>query len=80
VFSAAETEFKETLCLCAFVPVNNETFEERPILVKYKEGDNFNHRNTLSISRIARKLHFVPKFEPDAVIGQKGALCKGLAT
>jgi len=25
----------------------NETFEERPILSKYKEGDNFNHRNTL---------------------------------
>jgi len=43
-----------------------ETFEERPILSKYKEGDNFNRRNTLSISRIARKLHFVPKFEPDA--------------
>jgi len=30
----------------------NETFEERPILAKYKEGDNFNRRNTLSISRI----------------------------
>ena len=30
----------------------NETFEEHPILAKYKEGDNFNHRNTLSISRI----------------------------
>jgi len=30
-----------------------ETFEERPILAKYKEGDNFNHANTLSISRIA---------------------------
>jgi len=29
-----------------------ETFEERPILAKYKEGDNFNHRNTFSISRI----------------------------
>jgi hypothetical protein len=23
-----------------------ETFEERPILPKYKEGDNFNRRNT----------------------------------
>jgi hypothetical protein len=56
----------------------NETFAEYPILLKYKEGDNFNHRNTVSISRIARKLHFVPKFEPDAVIGQKGVLCKGL--
>ena len=57
---------------------NNETFEEHSILSKYKEGEDFNRRNTLSISRIARKLHFVPKFEPDAVIGQKGALCKGL--
>jgi len=57
----------------------SETFEERSILSKYKEGDNFNRRNTRSISRIARKLHFVPKFEPDAVIGQKRALCKGLS-
>jgi len=31
---------------------NREAFEERPILAKYKEGDNFNRRNTLSISRI----------------------------
>jgi len=31
---------------------HGETFEEHPILSKYKEGDNFNHRNTLSISRI----------------------------
>jgi four helix bundle protein len=30
----------------------SETFEEHSILTKYKEGDNFNHRNTLSISRI----------------------------
>jgi hypothetical protein len=29
-----------------------ETFSEHSILLKYKEGDNFNHRNTLSISRI----------------------------
>jgi len=29
-----------------------ETFEERPILAKYKEGDNFNRRDILSISRI----------------------------
>ena len=29
-----------------------EAFEECPILAKYKEGDNFNHRNTLDISRI----------------------------
>ena len=45
---------------------NSETFEEHPILPKFKEGENFNHRNTLSISRIALSLHFVPKFEPDA--------------
>jgi len=47
-------------------------------LFKFKEGENFNHRNTLSILRIALKLHFVPKFEPDTEIGQKGAFCKGL--
>ena len=32
----------------------------------------------LSILRIAPKLHCVPKFEPDAEIGQKGAFFKGL--
>jgi len=37
-----------------------------------------NRRNTLSILRIALKLHCVPKFEPDAGIGQKGAFCEGL--
>jgi len=30
----------------------NETFEKRSILFKAKEGDNFNHTNTLSILRI----------------------------
>jgi hypothetical protein len=25
----------------------SEAFEEHPILAKYKEGDNFNRRNTL---------------------------------
>jgi len=29
-----------------------ETFEKRSILFKFKEGENFNHRNTRSISRI----------------------------
>jgi hypothetical protein len=29
-----------------------ETFEKRSILFKSKEGENFNHRNTLSILRI----------------------------
>jgi len=30
----------------------SETFEKCPILFKAKEGENFNHRNTLSILRI----------------------------
>jgi len=29
-----------------------ETFEKCQFLFKFKKGDNFNHRNTLSISRI----------------------------
>ena len=49
-------------------------------MLKVKEDENFNHRNTSSISRIALKLHCVPKFESDAEIGQKGAFCKGLVT
>ena len=42
----------------------DETFEKCSILFKFKEGENFNHRNTLSILRIALMLHCVPKFEP----------------
>jgi len=30
----------------------NETFAKRSILFKAKKGDNFNHKNTLSILRI----------------------------
>jgi len=30
----------------------DETFEKCPILVKVKEGENFNRRNILNISRI----------------------------
>jgi len=30
----------------------SETFEKRSILFKAKEGEDFNHRNTLSILRI----------------------------
>jgi len=37
------------------------------ILSKVKEGENFNHKNTCSISRIELKLHFVQNVEPDAV-------------
>jgi len=47
-------------------------------LFKVKEGENFNHRNTLSILRIALKLHCVPKFEPDTEIEQNGVFFKGL--
>jgi len=59
-------------------------------LFKFKEGENFNHRNALSILRIKLKLHFVQNVEPDpreisfafhgagTEIGQKGAFCKGL--
>ncbi len=42
------------------------------------QREDFNHRNTLSISRIELKLHFVQNAESDAEIGQKGAFCKGL--
>jgi len=34
------------------VSINNETFEKCSFLFKAKEGENFNHRNTLSILRI----------------------------
>jgi len=40
-------------------------------MVQFKEGKNFNHRNTLSILRI--------KFEPDTEMGQRGVFCKGLS-
>jgi hypothetical protein len=33
-------------------PLQIESFEERSILLKFKEVDNFNQRKTLSISRI----------------------------
>jgi hypothetical protein len=48
-------------------------------LFKFKKVDNFNHRNTLSISRInPPKIGGGLKFEPDAEIEQKGAFCKGI--
>ncbi|MBW2563208.1 MAG: hypothetical protein JRE29_04095 [Deltaproteobacteria bacterium] len=54
-------------------------FEVCAYLFEFKEGDNFNHRchvvnalgvNIWNISRIALKLHCVPKFEPDEEIEQ----------
>jgi hypothetical protein len=47
-------------------------------LFKFKEDEIFNHRNTLSILRIALKLHFVQNVESDTEVGQKGAFYKGL--
>ena len=44
---------------------------------KFKEGANFNRRNTLSILRIALKLHCVPKFKPDAKIGKISSFRSG---
>ena len=43
--------FYRNLCFAKDDVMSMETFEERPILAKYKEADNFNRRNTLSISR-----------------------------
>ena len=56
----------------------NKTFEKCSFLLKFKEVENFNHRNTYGISRIKLKLHFVHNVETDAEIGQKGAFCRGL--
>jgi len=57
----------------------NEAFEKHASLFKFKEGDNFNRRNTRSILRInPPKFGGGLKFEPDAEIGQKGGFCKSL--
>ena len=57
-----------------------ETFEKCSILFKFKEDENFNRRNTLSILRIKLKLHFVQNVESDTEIGQKGTFFKGLTS
>ena len=68
----------------------NKTFEKCSFLLKFKEVENFNHRNTYGISRIKLKLHFVHNVETDpreigsafhrasAEIGQKVVFCNGL--
>jgi hypothetical protein len=68
--------------------ITKETFEKCPILSQFKAAARFKPEvpakpmpcvvNTLSISRIARKLHCVPKFELNAEIGQKRVFFKGL--
>jgi hypothetical protein len=55
-----------------------ETFEKRSFLFKVKEGEDFNHRNTQSISRRAPVASPCAKPEPDTEIGQKRAFFKGL--
>ncbi len=53
-------------------------------MFKFKEGENFNHRNTLSILRIALKLHFVQNVESDTgtlvkrqrYLGKRGRFAK----
>jgi len=46
---------------------------------KFKEGENFNHLDTLSILRNnSPKFHGGLKFAPDAEIGQKEVFCEGL--
>ena len=63
-------------CKNQWMSQSNETFEKCSILFKAKAGENFNHRNTLSISRIELKLHSVQNVEPNAGIGEKGAFFK----
>ena len=48
-----------------------ETIKKCSFLFKFKEGENFNHSNTLKVFRGL-------KLSPDAEIGQKGRFCKGL--
>jgi len=61
------------------LPHSDETFEKCSILFKFKEGENFNHRNTLSILRIALKLHCVQNVESDIPLlagGKRGRFSK----
>jgi hypothetical protein len=54
----------------------NETFEKCSILFKAKEGENFNHRNTWSISRIALKLHCVQNLSLTPGLSKRGRFSK----
>ena len=46
------TQFFHLMMDVKEVKHQNETFEKCSILVKIKEGEDFNHRNILNISRI----------------------------
>jgi len=43
---------RDTIEICKRWKSINEIFAECSILFKFKEGENFNHRNILDISRI----------------------------
>jgi len=47
VLSAEKDSYGSAALISHIWPLKGETFEEHPILAKYKEGDNFNQRNTL---------------------------------
>jgi hypothetical protein len=52
---------------------------KKAIFFKFKEGENFNHRNTLRILRInPPKFGGGLKFESDEEIGKKGEFYRGL--
>jgi len=43
---------------------------------KFKEDENFNRRNTLSILRIKLKLHFVQNLSLTQKLGKRGRFAK----
>jgi len=43
---------RNPIIFVVFIEPQRETFEKCSISFKFKEGENFKHRNTLSISRI----------------------------
>ncbi|MCK4468585.1 MAG: hypothetical protein KAU60_09560 [Desulfobacterales bacterium] len=53
-----------------------ETFEKCSILLKFKEGEDFNRRNILNISRIALKLHSVQNLSLTPKLGKRGRFAK----
>jgi len=60
-------------------PLKNAHFCLSSSLRPVGEGENFNHRNTLSILRInPPEFGDGLKIEPEAEIGQKGGVCKGI--
>ena len=89
VFSRGVQQKSETFEKCSILPAQLKLIKFNPSTIFQTFGAG---RNTLSILRIKLKLHFVQNVEPDpreinfafhgagTEIGQKGVLCKGLAT